>query len=87
MLRPFETNLIHFIPFGMQAVLNDLALEDMVANFNDAVRIRLPFNQTPQKFVLSQQVLCLQKMHSQNTLLMHNTNTPKDTNIDDVQGY
>lgn len=57
MIRRDKTNLIYFIPSGMQAVLDDLAREELIANLNDPVWIRLPFDQTTQKCVFSQQIL------------------------------
>lgn len=56
-IRHDKTNLIYFIPFGIQAVLDDLALEKLIANLNDPIWIRLSFDQTTQISVFSQQIL------------------------------
>ena len=52
----------------MQALLHRLALEQLVADLQDTVRVRLALDQTAQKCVLPFQILSLQEVNPQDPL-------------------
>lgn len=63
--------LVNFVPFGVQAVFDGLALEELVSNMEDAVGVRLPLDQATQEFILPFQVLSLQEVNPQDSLVTH----------------
>lgn len=58
-----DTHLVNFIPLWMEALLDCLALKELVADLQDAVRVGLALDQAPEKFVLPLQVECLQEVN------------------------
>lgn len=63
-----DSDLVHFVPFGVDALVDDLALEGLRPDLDDPVRVRLPFDQTAQHLVLAQQVLGLDEVDPQDGL-------------------
>lgn len=47
----------------MKALLNRLAVEQLVADLQDAVGVRLALDQPSQKFILPLQILSLQEVN------------------------
>lgn len=45
-------HLINFIPLGMEALFNCFAVEQLVADLQDAVRVGLALDQPSQKVIL-----------------------------------
>lgn len=52
----------------MEALLDRLALEQLVADLQDAVRVGLALDQPSQKFILPLQILSLQEVNPQDPL-------------------
>lgn len=68
---PFH--LVNFIPFWLQALLDGLALKELVANLNNSVRVRLALNQASEVLILPLQILRFQEVDSEHTLPTHNS--------------
>lgn len=64
-------HLVNFVPFGMEALFDRLALEQLGADLQDAVRVRFAFDQPSQKFIFPFQILSLQKVNPQDSLQRH----------------
>lgn len=64
-------HLVNFVPLGMEALLDRLALEQLVADLQDAVRVGLALDQPAQKFILPLQILSLQEVNPQDPLWRH----------------
>lgn len=63
-----DAHLMHFVPFWVEVVADDFALEELVPNLDDAVRVWLAFDQPFHVGVLTQQVLCLNEVEPQDAL-------------------
>lgn len=61
-------HLINFIPFGMQAFLDCFALEQLVADLQDTIRVGLALDKASEKFILPFQVKGLQEVNPQDSL-------------------
>lgn len=61
-------HLVNLVPLGMEALLDRLALEELVADLQHAVRVRLALDQASEKFVLPFQVQGLQEVDPQDPL-------------------
>lgn len=55
----------------MEALLHRLALEQLVADLQDAIGVGLALDQTSEKFILPLQVLGLQEVNPQDSLCRH----------------
>lgn len=62
------THLVNFVPLWMEALLDRLALKELVADLQHAVRVRLALDQASEKFVLPFQVEGLQEVNPQDPL-------------------
>lgn len=62
------THLVNFVPLGMEALLDRLALKELVADLQHAVRVRLALDQASEKLVLPFQVEGLQEVNPQDPL-------------------
>ena len=60
--------LVNFIPFGVDVLFDDLALEELFANLDDPIRVRLALDQPSQELVLANQFLGLKKVDPQDAL-------------------
>lgn len=49
-------HLVDFVPLGVEALLDRLALEQLVTDLQHAVRVGLPFYEPPQELILPFQV-------------------------------
>lgn len=49
-------HLVDFVPLGVEALLDRLALEQLVTDLQHAVRVRLPLYEPPQELILPFQV-------------------------------
>lgn len=47
-----NSHLVHFVPLGIKAFLNCLALKQLVADLQDTIGVRLAFDQPSQKCIL-----------------------------------
>lgn len=52
-----KTHLINLVPLWVDSLVDDLALEEFRPESEDAVRVRLAFDQPPEELVFAQQVL------------------------------
>lgn len=66
--EPQTRHLINLVPLGIEALLHHLAVEDLVADLQDAVRVGLALDQPAQKRVLPFQILGLQEVDPQDSL-------------------
>lgn len=61
-------HLVNFIPFGMEALFDCFALEQLVADLQDAIGVRFALDQPTEKFIFPFQILSLQEMNPQDSL-------------------
>ena len=61
-------HLIHLVPLRTEVLLDDLALEDLVANSNHSVGVWLPLDKSLKVSVFSLKILSFNKVYSQDTL-------------------
>lgn len=61
-------HLVNFVPFWVEALLDRLALEQLVTDLQHAVRVRLSLYEPPQKLILPFQVQSLQEVDSEDPL-------------------
>lgn len=60
--------LVDFIPFGVDVLFDDLALEELFANLDDPIWVRLALDQPSQELVLANQFLSLKEVNPQDAL-------------------
>lgn len=53
----------------MNGLVDDFALEELVPDLDDSVRVRLAFDEPAQELVFTQQVLGLQEVDPQDALM------------------
>lgn len=64
----FVPHLVDFVPFWVEALLDRLALEQLVTELQHAVRVRLSLDEAPQELILPFQVQSLQEVDPQDPL-------------------
>ena len=64
-------HLIHFVPLGVERLLNGLAVEQLVADLQDTIRVRFSHDQPSQELVFALQILSLQEVNPQDPLGGH----------------
>ena len=68
MYREFTSYLIHFVPCGVQILLDDMTLECYAPYVDLDVGVTLALHHAPHQVVLSNQILGLQQVNPQQPL-------------------
>lgn len=66
--RGSPPHLVDFVPLRVEALLDRLALEQLVTDLQHAVRVGLPLDEPPQELILPFQVKSLQEVDPQDPL-------------------
>lgn len=61
-------HLVHFVPFWVDGLVDNFALEELGPHLDDAVGVGLAFDQPSQELVFAQQVLGLDEVDPQDAL-------------------
>ncbi len=63
------THLVHFVPLGVDGLVDDFALKQLRTDLDDSIRVGLAFNQPSEELVFTQQVLGLDEVDPQDALM------------------
>lgn len=72
--RAGHAYLVHLVPLGTKVLFDDLALEDLVANTNNAIGVWLALDKSLKVGVLALKILSFNEVYPQNALESRGTN-------------